>query len=144
MLFLCTQNSARSQMAEALLQWKGRGRFVAASAGAVPADAVHPTALGVLAAHGYEWRGRPKGLADVGQERWDFVITLCDRARETCPNLPGQPVYAHWGLPDPAAVEGDEAARVQAFEQAFLYLGRRIDLMLALPLERLKRAAAQH
>jgi protein-tyrosine-phosphatase len=143
-LFLCSHNAARSQMAEALLHRKGGDGFIVASAGAQPAEVVHPLALQVLAQDGVEWRGRPKGLDAVVSEPWDFVITLCDRAREVCPTFPGQPFYAHWSIPDPAESTGSEAERLQAFEQTLMYLSRRIDLMRVLPFEQLERAAAEH
>jgi protein-tyrosine-phosphatase len=89
-LFLCTRNAARSQIAEALLQKKERARFEAGSAGALPASAVNPLAVQVLREHGIQWSGaRPKGLEAVLDQPWDFVITVCDRARETCPSFPG-------------------------------------------------------
>jgi len=143
-LFICTRNAARSQMAEAVLGRKGRERYIAASAGSHPAAAVHPLALRVLADHGLEWRGRPKGFDAVETEAWDFVITLCDRAREVCPALPGNPVYAHWGIPDPAETEGSEERRRLAFDEALGYISRRIDLMLALPHAKMARAALEH
>ena len=143
-LFLCTHNAARSQMAEALLHRKGGDRFIVASAGAEPAETVHPLARQVLAQDGVEWRGRPKGLDAVVGEPWDFVITLCDRGRELCPTFPGQPIYAHWGIPDPAETAGVESERLYAFEEAIMYLHRRIDLMRVVPFEQLERAAAEH
>lgn len=143
-LFLCTRNSARSQLAEAIMQRKvdrlSPGRFVVGSAGADPANAVHPTALHVLATRGIEWTGRPKSVADVSHVRWDLIITVCDRAKETCPTVPGQPVYAHWGMDDPAEIVGDEA-QAHAFHDTLTYVARRIDLLLALPVESLERAA---
>ena len=141
-LFLCTQNSARSQIAEALLNQKAMGRLVAGSAGTHPAPGVHPLAIQALARRGIEWsHGRPKTIDAVEAEHWDFVITVCDRARESCPILPGRPVSAHWGIPDPAAVEGPTPERERAFDDAVTTLARRIDLMLALPLEKLGKAA---
>ena len=143
-LFLCTQNSARSQIAEALLQRKGRGRFEVASAGTDPAPLVHPLAVEVLEVHGIEWSDRrPKPVSALLGEPWDFVITVCDKARETCPTVPGQPIFAHWGMEDPAAVEGPEERRRRAFHDTLSYLSRRIDLMLALPFESLQRQAAE-
>ncbi|MGH7585882.1 MAG: arsenate reductase ArsC [Gemmatimonadales bacterium] len=139
-LFLCTGNSARSQMAEAVLNRKGRGRFVAESAGSRPAARVNPFALAALRESGVEWRGhQPRGLEGLERERWDFVITVCDRARESCPVFPGQPVLAHWGMPDPAEVEGDDRVKRAAFSQALTLINRRIDLLLALPAEGLER-----
>jgi len=144
LLFLCTGNSARSQMAEALLNWKGRGRFRAESAGSHPADRVNPHAIETLRDYDVPWAGHaPRGIDGLEREPWDFVITVCDRAKESCPIFPGQPILAHWGMPDPADVAGDEAAQRQAFEAAFLLLSRRIDLLLALPIEKLERLALE-
>jgi arsenate reductase len=139
-LFLCTGNSARSQMAEAVLNQKGKGRFRAESAGSSPAARVNPYAIQALREGGIAWEGHPpRGLAGLDREGWDFVITVCDRAKEACPVFPGQPVLAHWGMPDPAAVEGDEVTRRAAFVDALTLINRRIDLMLALPIEKLDR-----
>jgi len=141
-LFICTGNSARSQMAEALLNWKGRGRFQAESAGSRPADRVNPHAIETLREYGVPWAGHaPRGIDGLEPEPWDFVVTVCDRAKESCPIFPGQPVLAHWGMPDPADTAGDEATKRAAFEGAFLLLSRRIDLLLALPVEKLERLA---
>lgn len=142
-LFLCTGNSARSQMAEALLNQKGRGRFNADSAGSRPAARVNPLALQVLEEHRIPWSGHePRNVSELERQEWDLVITVCDNARESCPVLPGRPVVAHWGMPDPAEAEGDERARRRAFRDAFQLLSRRIDLLVALPLEKLERLAA--
>jgi arsenate reductase (thioredoxin) len=139
-LFLCTGNSARSQMAEAVLNRKGRGRFVAESAGSRPAARVNPGAVEALRNGGMEWRGHPpRGLDGLDREPWDFVITVCDRAKEACPVFPGQPILAHWGMPDPAAVEGDESVKRAAFVDALTLISRRIDLLLALRPEKLER-----
>jgi protein-tyrosine-phosphatase len=139
-LFLCTGNSARSQMAESILNRKSRGRFLAESAGSRPAARVNPYALELLAEAGIAWAGRqPRGLEGVERERWDFVITVCDKAREACPVFPGQPILAHWGMPDPAAIEGDEQDKRRAFREAFTLISRRIDLLLMLPVEKLDR-----
>lgn len=144
-LFLCTGNSARSQMAEALLQTKGKGRFTAASAGSQPAEQVNPIAIDVLAEAGIDWRGRvPKRIDDVIVQHWDIVITVCDRAKESCPILPGRPILAHWGMPDPAAVEGSDEERRRAFEDTAVALARRIDLFVALPTVSLERLALGH
>jgi len=143
-LFLCTGNSARSQMAEALLNWKGKGRFAAESAGSRPASRVNPLAIETLRQYAVPWRGRaPRGIDGLEREPWDFVITVCDRAKESCPIFPGQPALAHWGMPDPADVTGDQVTRQAAFRDAFLVLSRRIDLLLALPLEKLERMAVE-
>lgn len=142
LLFVCTGNSARSQMAEALLNWKGGGRFHAESAGSKPAARLNPYAVETLRELGVPWAGRtPRSLDGLDREKWDFVVTVCDRARESCPIFPGQPVVAHWGMPDPAEVDGDEAAKRAAFRDAFLLLSRRIDVLLALPLDGLERLA---
>jgi arsenate reductase len=144
LLFLCTGNSARSQMAEAILNSKGRGRVVAESAGSRPAARVNPLAVDTLEHYGIAWHGlAPRGVDGLEREPWDFVITVCDRAKESCPIFPGQPMLAHWGMPDPAEVVGDEATRRAAFREAFLLLRRRIDLLLALPLEQLERLALE-
>jgi len=143
-LFVCTGNSARSQMAQVILNRKGAGRFVADSAGSAPAGRVNPLAIAALQDHGYRWDGhQPQGLDAVTRQPWDFVITVCDHARESCPIFPGQPVAAHWGMPDPAEATGSEEERRRAFDQALLLLSRRIDLLLALPLEKLERLAVE-
>ena len=139
-LFLCTGNSARSQMAEAVLNLKGSGRLRAESAGSSPAARVNPYAIQALRESGINWQGHPpRGLAGLDREPWDFVITVCDHAKEACPVFPGQPVLSHWGMPDPAAVEGDEAAKRAAFVDALTLISRRIDLLLALPIDKLDR-----
>jgi arsenate reductase len=139
-LFLCTGNSARSQIAEAILNRKARGRFIAESAGSRPVDRVNPYAIEILREGGIEWQGHPpRGLDGLDREPWDFVITVCDKARQTCPVFPGQPILAHWGMPDPAAVQGDEVSRRAAFQDALSLISRRIDLLLALPVEKLER-----
>ena len=144
LLFLCTGNSARSQMAEALLNMKGKGRFEAASAGSRPAARVNPYALETLREYGIPWTGHPPRSVDgLEREPWDFVITVCDRAKESCPIFPGQPVLAHWGMPDPAEVEGNDAAKRAAFRDAFVLISRRIDLLLELPLGKLDRMALE-
>jgi len=143
-LFLCTGNSARSQMAEAILNWKGGGRFLAESAGSRPAERVNPYALEALEEAGIEWGGHsPRGLDGLELEPWDFVITVCDRARESCPVFLGQPLLAHWGMPDPAEVKGDDATKRRAFFDAFTLISRRIELLVALPVEKLERLALE-
>lgn len=143
-LILCTGNSARSQIAEALFGTKGRGRFVAASAGTRPAPRVNPFAVAALAEAGINWSERaPRGMDGLDQEPWDFVITVCDHAKESCPIFPGQPVLAHWGMPDPAEVEGSDALKRAAFRDTLLTLSRRIDLLMALPVEKLERLALE-
>lgn len=133
-LFLCTGNSARSQMAEAILNGKGRGRIVAESAGSAPAPQVNHHAVAALREVGIDWSGHsPRGMDGLERQQWDFVITVCDRAKEACPIFLGQPVVAHWGMPDPADAGGTEEEIQRAFRDALLTLSRRIDLFLALP-----------
>lgn len=142
-LCLCAGNSARSKMAEAVLNKKGRGHFEAHS-GSRPAERVNPYAIAALHEAGVEWRGHPpRSLDGLEREHWDFVITVCDNAREACPIFPGQPVLADWGMPDPAAVEGDEAKVSAAFANALRLINRRLDLMLSLPMAELKKLAQQ-
>ena len=144
LLFLCTGNSARSQIGEAILSRKGRDRFVVASAGSQPAPRVNPLTVDVLREFNIDWGGRePKGIDAVMADDWDLIITVCDQAREACPTFPGRPAVAHWGMPDPAAVVGSEDARRQAFRDTVHYLSRRIDLLLALPVEKLERLALE-
>ena len=144
LLFLCTGNSARSQMAEAILNVKGRGMFHAESAGSRPAAQVNPFAIETLRESGIPWAGHaPRTVEGLERDPWDFVITVCDRAKESCPVFPGRPVLAHWGMPDPAAVEGDDVAKRGAFRKAFILLSRRIDLLLALPFGELERMALE-
>jgi protein-tyrosine-phosphatase len=143
-LFLCTGNSARSQMAEALLNAKAAGRLVAESAGSRPAPRVNPLAVEALAQIGIDWRGRfPRGVDGIIGQPWDLVITVCDRAKESCPILPGHPIYAHWGMDDPAEVVGTEEEKLRAFVSARILLARRIDLLLAIPMEKLERLALE-
>ena len=144
LLFICTGNSARSQMAEAVLNSKGGGRFHAESAGSHPGERVNPHAIETLREYGIPWSGHaPRSIDGLEREPWDLVITVCDRARESCLIFPGQPMLAHWGMPDPAEVDGDEVTKRAAFRDAFLLLSRRIDLLLALPLEQLERTALE-
>ena len=148
-LFVCTGNSARSILAEGLMPALGKGRFVGHSAGSHPKDRPHPLALQTLAAHGIPTDGfRSKSwdeFAQPGAPALDFVFTVCDQAAgEACPYWPGQPMTAHWGLPDPAAVQGSEDQQRKAFLDTFVALKRRIELMLALPLASLDKLALQH
>ena len=143
-LVLCTGNSARSQIAEALLATRGAGRIEAGSAGSHPAPQVNPFARRILAGHGIAWEGRvPKGIDDVLGAPWDLLITVCDHANESCPIFPGTPPRVHWGLPDPAHVRGDDATIAAAFEETFRALDQRIAALLALPLESLERPALE-
>jgi protein-tyrosine-phosphatase len=125
-LFLCTGNSARSQIAEALLQHRSGGRIVAGSAGSQPKPEVHPLAVEVLREHGIAWEGRrPRGIDEAAREPWDVVVTVCSRARETCPFIPDVAVREHWDVEDPAAAP--EAQRPRAFRDVVEELSRRID-----------------
>ena len=141
-LFLCTGNSARSILAEAYLNHAGRGRFTAHSAGSHPAGRVNPFALELLRETGLPTAGaRSKSWDEFARPdapKIDFVVTVCDSAAaEVCPVWPGHPVKAHWGVPDPAAVEGTDEQKRRAFKDALITLSRRIDLFLALPVEKL-------
>jgi arsenate reductase (thioredoxin) len=145
-LFLCTGNSARSIMAEAILNRVGRPTFTAYSAGSHPTGAVRPEALKELEAAHISVAGlRSKSwdeFARPGAPEMNFVFTVCDNAaREVCPVWPGQPTTAHWGVPDPAAVQGNAAEIARAFRTAFVTLDRRIGLFLSLPLASLDRLA---
>lgn len=147
-LFLCTGNTARSILAEGILRKEGGARFAAYSAGSRPKGVVNPLALRTLAARDYPAEGyRSKSweeFAGADAPRMDFVFTVCDSAAgETCPVWPGQPITAHWGIEDPAAVEGGEIDRLRAFEQAFRHLRNRISLFLSLPIAGLDRMALQ-
>jgi protein-tyrosine-phosphatase len=143
-LFLCTRNSARSQIAEAILRQRRDPRVEAHSAGTFPGDRVHPAALAELARRGIDAGAlKPKDITSFGSARWDIVITVCDSARESCPMIPGRPAMVHWGMPDPAEVEGDPAAVQKAFRDCAMVLSRRIELMLALPLEKLEALALE-
>jgi arsenate reductase len=131
-------------MAEALLNHKGAGRFHAESAGSRPAARVNPHALAALERSGIPWAGHePRPIDGLEQQRWDLVVTVCDRAKEACPYFPGQPVTAHWGMDDPADVEGPDDAKARAFGLALFTLARRIDLLVALPIDKLQRLALE-
>jgi arsenate reductase len=147
-LFLCTGNSARSIMAEALLNYWGHGRFRAFSAGSRPKGAVHPLTLETLArAHLPVGDARSKSWSEFarpGAPELDFVFTVCgNAAREQCPHWPGQPMTAHWGVDDPAAVEGTREEQLRAFHRALRELDARIKLFTSLPLESLDKMALQ-
>jgi len=142
-LFLCTGNSARSILAEAILAHRGAGRFRSFSAGSHPNGRVNPFALALLERLGWPTDGyRSKSwdeFAVPGAPPLHFVFTVCDNAAgEVCPVWPGQPVTAHWGIPDPAAVEGTEMQKTEAFREAFRVLDRRVELFTSLPLASLE------
>jgi arsenate reductase len=147
-LFLCTGNSARSILAEALFNHKSIGTFTAYSAGSHPSGAPRPEALAQLQSAGIPTAGlRSKSwdeFAARGAPHLDFVFTVCDNAaNEQCPYWPGQPMTAHWGIPDPAAVKGTPEEIARAFRDAFVILDRRIGLFLSLPLSTLQQLAIQ-
>jgi arsenate reductase len=147
-LFLCTGNSARSIMAEALLNFKGKPTFTAYSAGSHPSGVVRPEALRQLESAHVPTAGlRSKSwdeFAKIDAPPLDFVFTVCDNAaREVCPIWPGQPITAHWGIPDPAAVRGTMSEVQRAFRDAFFTLDRRLGLFLCLPLVSLRGLALQ-
>jgi protein-tyrosine-phosphatase len=147
-LFLCTGNSARSILSEALLNKRGQGQFRAFSAGSHPAGRVNPYALALLQRMGYPTGGlRSKSwdeFAAPGAPELEFVFTVCDNAAgEVCPMWPGQPITAHWGIPDPAAADGTDEQKRKAFEDAFRILERRISLFLSLPIRSLEQLVLQ-
>jgi protein-tyrosine-phosphatase len=147
-LFLCTGNSARSIIAESILNRQGAGRFHAYSAGSRPRGEVHPYALDILRSLKLPVAGlRSKSwdeFAQPGAPRLDFVFTVCDNAaNEVCPVWPGQPMTAHWGIPDPAAVEGSEAVKRAAFAETVRFLSNRIRVFISLPGRGLDRLSLQ-
>ncbi len=147
-LFLCTGNSARSIIAEAIANRVGQGRFKAYSAGSRPSGEVHPFTLGLLGRFNFNTdSARSKSwdeFAVPGAPKMDFVFTVCDNAaNESCPVWPGQPMSAHWGVPDPAVAEGTEAERRLAFSEAYRILNRRISIFMALPLASIDRLSLQ-
>lgn len=147
-LFLCTGNSARSILAEAILNRAGQGKFRAFSAGSQPKGAVHPYARDLLERLHYDVSGlRSKSWSEFAAPdapKLDFVFTVCDNAAaETCPVWPGQPMTAHWGVPDPAAATGNEAEVRLAFADAFRMLSNRIDIFVSLPLRSLNALSLQ-
>ncbi len=147
-LFLCTGNTARSVLAEGILRKDGAGRFTAFSAGSQPKGVVNPFALKTLAAYGYPADGyRSKSwdeFAATGAPKMDFVFTVCDSAAgEACPVWPGQPMTAHWGIEDPAAVEGSDMDKERAFAEAFRFMRNRIAAFIALPMKSLDEMTLQ-
>jgi protein-tyrosine-phosphatase len=147
-LFLCTGNSARSILAECILNREGKGRFKAFSAGSHPKGQVHPLALHLLKRMHYPTAGlRSKSweeFARADAPHLDFVFTVCDNAaNEACPIWPGQPMTAHWGIPDPAAAEGSDAERHLGFADAYRMLSNRIGIFASLPLRSLDRLSLQ-
>jgi arsenate reductase len=148
-LFLCTANSARSILAEAILQQDGQGRFNAFSAGSQPRGTVNPLALKVLESYGYKAGAfRSKSwdeFAGAAAPKMDFIFTVCDTAAgESCPVWPGHPATAHWGIEDPSTVEGTDLEKEAAFVAAFRFLKNRISAFTALPLESIDSMAMAH
>lgn len=148
-LFLCTGNSARSIMAEAILAKEDAGRFQAFSAGSSPKGEVHPSAIALLKNMDYETNVfRSKSwdeFSGPNAPKIDFVFTVCDNAAsEPCPIWPGHPMTAHWGIPDPAAVEGTEVEKTQAFADAYRVLNKRIEVFINLPIESLDKMSLKH
>lgn len=147
-LFLCTGNSARSIIAEAILNRDGRGRFKAFSAGSHPAGHVHPEALALLKRLNFkteDFRSKDwSEFADPAAPVMDFVFTVCDNAaKETCPVWPGQPMSAHWGVPDPASAGGNDSEKRLAFSDTFRMLNNRISIFINLPLSSLDKLSLQ-
>jgi arsenate reductase (thioredoxin) len=149
-LFLCTHNSARSILAEVLLNKIGAGRFKAYSAGSSPREGGSPNPIGlqVLREHGFDTAGlRSKNwdeFAGTDAPKMDLIITVCDNAAgEVCPYWPGQPATAHWGYPDPSAGEGSDAEKHEAFRQTLHAMRRRLELMVSLPAEKLAKLSLQ-
>jgi protein-tyrosine-phosphatase len=148
-LFLCTGNSARSVMAEAILNKIGAGRFCAYSAGSAPKGQVHPQTIQLLSALGFDTSGLRskswKEFSEPGAPVLDFVFTVCDNAaRETCPVWPGQPMTAHWGVPDPVEATGSAAEIALAFKEAYRMLAQRIGIFAALPIRSLDQLSLQN
>jgi arsenate reductase len=141
-LFLCTGNSARSIFGEYILRRLGGSRFEVYSAGAFPTGKVNPFAVRVLkdSFNIDASEARSKSSEEFKDIQFDFVITVCDNARETCPVWPGQPIVAHWSSPDPAAVEGSDEEKYQAFREVAFQINRRLELFTSLPLEKLDRS----
>ena len=147
-LFICTGNSARSILAECILNWDGKGRFKAFSAGSHPAGRVHPMALDILKSKSFPTDSlRSKDWAEFERPTSpsiDFIFTVCDNAAgEVCPIWPGQPVTAHWGFPDPAAFEGEEAAQREVFLNVFNQIQSRIRMFVNLPIASLDKISLQ-
>ena len=147
-LFLCTGNSARSILAESIMNREGKGKFIGYSAGSQPKGEVHPFAIDLLKKMNHPTDGlRSKSweeFAQPGAPELEFVFTVCDNAaNEVCPIWPGQPMTAHWGVPDPAAVEGTEAERAFAFDDTYRMLAQRISIFVNLPLASLSKLSLQ-
>lgn len=137
-LFLCSGNSARSIMAEELLRVRGGDKFEAYSAGVNPAKEIHPLAIKVLGEIGVTLQGRaPRDVAQLVDDQFDIILTLCDHARETCPIFPGHPIRGHWGMPDPVLFEGTEEEKLYFFRKTLREIGNRIDLFVLIETDRM-------
>lgn len=143
-LFLCTGNSARSQMAEAILNLKGNDKFIAYSAGTDPACEINPLAVKVMARMGIDISDKKtKSYKVYENEEFDFVITLCNKGKEQCISYIGKPIFAHWGLPDPADFEGTEIEKLRQFEDILKQLITRISLFSSIRMDKLDRMALE-
>lgn len=141
-LFLCTRNQARSQMAEAILNKIGKDNFIAFSAGTEPAAKIHPMTVKALQSMGIDASGKhPKSVSEVEETGFDFVITLCDKARENCPSLLGKPMLAHWGFDDPVVFEGADEEKLKHFIKIATEIASRINLFIALSQDKIDTLA---
>lgn len=144
-LFLCTSNSARSQMAEAILKDKNSEVFDSYSAGSNPANSVHPLAVEAMRKVEIDLsEKKTTSLESIMDKHFDFIITLCDKMKEECPNFPGQPIVAHWGMPDPAAYEGSDDERLAYFVKTRNEIANRITLFINIPMDKLDRIALEN
>ena len=143
-LFLCTGNSARSQMAEVIMNKHGHDRFIAVSGGSEPNDQVNPMALRTMKENGFDVSDlRPKIMTEFLGQDIEFVITLCDRMVENCPVFPSKPLFAHWGMPDPAAFEGTDEEKLAFFHKTFKEITNRINLLLCIDMTHKDRQAIE-
>lgn len=144
MLFLSAKNSARSQMAETILNHNADDRFTAYSAGSNPDKIIHPMAIDVLTNAGFDMTNKKPKATDVYENMvFDFVITLCDSLKETCPVFAGHPIYAHWGMPDPEEFQGNDNEKLRFFNRTMLEIVHRINLFLILPFETIDQLAME-
>lgn len=144
-LFLCIKNSSRSQMAEAILNSKAGDRFVAYSAGSRPADKINPYAVKVMEEVNENLSNKiPESAERYIDVKFNFVITLCDKMKEECPNFPGNPIIAHWGMPDPDEFQGSEEEKLKEFRKTRNEILKRIELFINLPLEKLDRLSVEN
>lgn len=139
-LFLCTGNSARSQMAEALLNRVGQGKYNAFSAGSNPSESVNKRALEIIEKNGFDISTlRPKHMMEFIDQDFDFIITLCDKMKENCPTFPSKPIYAHWGMPDPVVFNGNDKEVTTYFGQTFQEISNRINLFMNVKIDKRDR-----